>query len=231
MLRCALLYEKNGITFDRFVILTGQDYPLMSNRQLMRLYSNTNQPFMIGENLTKSCSDKKYMERITVYHFLRDIPVKNSKVKQAFSFGARTLMKILPFRKKPYIIINGKKWDVYYASAMTYFSHKAASFVYKELVENKVLNKYFQTCYAPDELEIPTIVFNSCLKEEILELPSWKRGLIRVSNLEEFDYGKSIKIYTEDDYDHLIKCGKPFARKLETGKSDKLMDMLDEHNK
>lgn len=230
LLRCALAYERNGIKFDRFVIITGQDYPLMSNKDLVQLYSNPNRPFMIGENLTKTCDDKKYMERVTVYHFFRDIPVRSPKVKQAFSFGARIMMKILPFRKKPFLIVDNKQWDVCYASAMAAFSHKAASTVYHELVGNKVLNRYFKTCYAPDELVIPTIIFNSALKEDAFILPSWKRGLNRVSNLEQFDYGKSIKVYTENDYDKLVNCGKPFARKLETGKSDKLMDLLDKHN-
>lgn len=230
LLRCALSFEEKGIIFDKFVILTGQDYPLMSNHELVEFFSNSNRPFMIGENLTKDCDDAKYMERITQYHYLRDIHVRNQKVKQMFTFGARILMRLLPFRKTPFAIVNGKRWDVYYASAMVAFSHKAASVVYKELKGNTDLEKYFRTCYAPDELVIPTIVFNSSLKDHAALLPSWKRGLIRVSALEQFDYGQSIKVYTEKDYDELINCGKPFARKLETGKSDKLMDMLDKHN-
>lgn len=230
MLRCALDYESNGLKFNRFVIMTGQDYPLMSNKELVQLFSSTKRPFMIGENLTKTCHDKKYMERVTIYHFFRDIQVRNPKVKQAFSFVTRTIMKMLPFRKKPYIMVSGKQWDVYYASSYMDLSHDAANYIYKELCNNRNLEKYFVTSFVPEELVIPTIVFNGSLEEKVTLLQSWKRGLIRVSNLEHFDYGKSIKVYTEDDYEELIKCDKPFARKLETGKSDKLMDMLDEHN-
>ena len=56
------------------------------------------------------------------------------------------------------------------------------------------------------------------------------RGLIELSALEEFYYGKSIKVYTEDDFEYLISTGKFFCRKVETNTSDKLMKLLDVHN-
>lgn len=230
MLRCALAFQTGDFKFDRFVIMTGQDYPLMSNLDLCKLFSDPNRKFMIGENLTKDCHDEKYMERITLYHFLRDIHVRNVKLKQFFSYSARKIMRLLPIRKGKWFMVRGKRWDVYYASSYMDLSNEAATLIYDELCNNKALYRYFRFSNTPEETVIPTIVFNTKLSKKATLLPSWKRGLIRVSNLEQFDYGKSIKIYTEDDYEELINCRKPFARKLETGKSDKLMDLLDIHN-
>lgn len=230
LLRSALAYERQDFQFDYFVIMTGQDYPLMSNRDLQHYYSNPRHPMIVAENLTRDCHDRKYMERITVYHFLRDIRVRNRRLKQAFSFGARTLMRLLPFRKPPYLYVDGKRWDVYYSSSYMALDHETAEVAYHHLCNNKPLMRYFNTSYVPEELVIPSIICNTELRKQALVLSDWKQGLIRVSNLEQFDYGKFIKVYTEDDYEELINCSKPFARKLETGKSDKLMDMLDKHN-
>jgi len=41
------------------------------------------------------------------------------------------------------------------------------------------------------------------------------------------DYTNGIKIFTEEDFDMLIKSDKIFCRKTITGKSDRLMDMID----
>ena len=37
-------------------------------------------------------------------------------------------------------------------------------------------------------------------------------------------------MFQEDDYEHLVTFNKLFCRKVETGKSDNLMELLDEHN-
>ena len=38
-----------------------------------------------------------------------------------------------------------------------------------------------------------------------------------------------MKVFTEKDYDAILASGKMFCRKTVTGKSNKLMDMIDEH--
>lgn len=230
MLREALDYENTGIRFERFVIMTGQDYPLMSNASLVKYFNDKTKPFMIGCNLSRECHDEKYMERVTLYHYLRDIKVRKPIFQRAFSLGARIIMRFLPIRKKPYLTVENKRLDVYYSSSYMALEHDAAAYILNEMSNNKELVRYFRTSFVPEELLIPTIVFNSKLKLGTMELPDWRRGLIRVSALEYFEYGKSIKIFTQEDYDELLHCGKPFARKFVTGKSNELMDMLDKHN-
>lgn len=54
MLRTALAYEKGHPSFNRFVIITGQDYPLMSNEAIIKEYQNNpNKIYMTGINLSK----------------------------------------------------------------------------------------------------------------------------------------------------------------------------------
>jgi hypothetical protein len=42
------------------------------------------------------------------------------------------------------------------------------------------------------------------------------------------EYGKEIKVLTEADYDRILASGKMFCRKTVTGRSDKLMEKIDE---
>lgn len=231
MLNSAFDYEKGKQPFDRFVIMTGQDYPLMSNKEIIKAYEEQpNKIYMTGMNLTRR-GTKKIKEKFTVYHLFRDLPFRNPKIKQAFSFSARTLMRILPVRKCDHISYpNGGIWDVYQASGYMSLPHDVARLVHDNLNENQILMKYFKYSFVPEEYVIPTIIFNSKYKNQATEWKDSYKGLNRLSALEEFHYGDAIKVYTETDFGYLVSCGKMFARKLETGKSDKLMDLLDEYN-
>lgn len=117
-----VLYQKellrscieSGIEFNRVFILTAQDYPLWSKRQIYEeLQANPDKEYILGLDISNIKGPKKIKDKLVLYHFFRDIPVKSVKVKKMFSGGARTIMRILPIRKKPYLIVEGKKWDVY----------------------------------------------------------------------------------------------------------------------
>lgn len=230
LLTAAFAAETPNVKFDRFVVITGQDYPLMANSEIVRLYEEHPKRLWI-KGLNKTLHHKESHSQFTLYHFCRDWKFKNPKVKQAFSFSARQIMRILPFRKKPYIVWNdGTRWDVWQSSSYLSLTHDAARFVL-EYITNNTIEKYFKYSFVPEEKVIPTIIFNSPFRKHafVYEKQQYD-GLITLSCLEHFYYNKFIKTYTEADYEELVHCGKMFARKLETGKSDKLMDMLDEHN-
>ncbi|MCH3980540.1 MAG: beta-1,6-N-acetylglucosaminyltransferase [Prevotella sp.] len=233
LLGTALSYEKQHQTFDYFVILTGQDYPLMSNEELRKRYSDKNLPFMIAANISlhPNLNTQPQKDRIELYHFFRDAPIKSRFIRKVVTNAARLIMKLLPFRKNNYLLINGNKWDVYYASAMAALPHEAAAIAYDNLCNNKTLIKYFKTSFAPDELVIPTILYNTpTLRSRLKTYPNDGYFLKDVSCLEKFDYGSYVKVYTEQDYKDLVKSGKVFGRKFETGKSDLVMNLLDVHN-
>ena len=93
---------------------------------------------------------------------------------------------------------------------------------------NMALNKYFKMCYAPDELYIPTIVLNSVFKRNasVLETSNFKA----LAPLHYLNYIGHILSYDENDYDTLMTSGKIFVRKMISGKSEKLIEMIDKHN-
>ena len=91
------------------------------------------------------------------------------------------------------------------------------------------MRNYLRFVFAPSEIWIHTLLFNSNWKTigEIYpgtEFPS----IGRLSPLTYFEYGRRIKVFTEKDYDGLMNSGCLFARKIIAGKSDKLKSMIDQ---
>ncbi len=95
----------------------------------------------------------------------------------------------------------------------------------------KSLARYFQTSYAPDELIFATCIMASSYKkgieEEIGEMSS---GLVNRTKLHYVEYVGKIFSYSLKDYDKLMKSGKMFVRKLESGLSESLIAKIDEAN-
>lgn len=218
--------------FDRVFILTGQDYPLWSNKRIKEeLAKHPSRQYIKGIDITNVIEPKKIRKKIVLYHFFRDLNV-SYRIKQLFSFSSRLIMTVLPIRKKPYLIIDGKRWNVWQSSAYMCLTYECAKFIYGQLSENKHLINYFRTAFAQDEMVIPTILFNSKYKEWATVVDGGYRGLKYLSSITYFNYDKAIQVFTKEDYKELKESDMMFARKMETGISDSLMDMIDkERNK
>lgn len=226
LLRCAFETEKGQDNFSRFVIITGQDYPILSNIQMFDWYNNhPKQQILSGVNLMQNFPEDYHL--FMVYHFFRDTHFKKYLYQRIASAVSRKVMRLVPLRKHPYLQIDGEKWDVWKSSSYMCLTHDCAQYVL-EMMERKDICDYFLHSFVPEEMMIPTVVFNSKWKSEAIEVQrSDYLGLISISMLEEFEYGQEIKVYNEDDLEYLLSCGNFFCRKVQTGLSDKLMDMLD----
>lgn len=102
-----------------------------------------------------------------------------------------------------------------------------ARYVLEEMNNNVALMKYFKTAYAPDELLIPTIVYNSHFVNNAV--PNVK-GLDfqLLTPLHYLKYEDYVWSWDEKAYNDIVKSGKMFVRKLVSGKSERLIEMLEE---
>lgn len=218
--------------FERVFILTGQDYPLWSNEQIVcELSDKPHKEYVIGLNISEVTNPKKIPSKIILYHFLRDMNNVPHRIKKIFSGSSRILMRFLPFRKKPYIMIKGKRWDVYQSSSYMCITFELAQYVLEELVSNKELIRYFRFSFVPEEMVIPTIIFNSPYKENATTCKKGVYdGLKYLSSVTYFNYDKEIQVFEEKDYEELKKSNKMFARKFASGISETLMNKLDEEH-
>lgn len=220
----------SNIPFDRIFLLTGQDYPLISNEDINKILNeNPDKEYIIGLNISNIDNPPKIKKKLVLYHFFRDLKT-SYKIKKFFSGTSRIIMSILPIRKKSYLIINGTKWSVYQSSAIMCITYNLAKYIMKEF-SNKQIIKYFKYTSTPDEMVLPTIIFNSPYRKNcsLYEKGTYD-GLKTLSAITYFNYEKEIQTFTLDNYDELKNSRKMFARKFATGISDDLMDKLDKEH-
>jgi len=223
---------RSGISYNRIVCLSGQDYPLWSNEEIHNYFDKHKETeFIMAMNLTRS-ADKQQTAKIRYYHFFRDLNIGSLWLKNKFIVAARHLMQLLPFRKPPFVKISGKEADVFFGSDYWAITLPCARYVYEKLCSEKAMVRYFKTSFIPSELCIQTLVFNSPFATHALlyEKKTYP-GLAGLTPLHHIVYGKSIKIMTEEDLPMLKESGKMFCRKVVSGASDTLVKAIDAERK
>lgn len=216
----------SGIKYSRIVSLSGLDYPLEEKKELYNYFIQNSQKELISGYKLSHSNNKQQLSKITIYHFFRDLKWKNQWWKNKIIVLSRITMKILPIRKKNYTWINGKRVDVYMGSSWWGITLPCAHYVYNKLcTENRMMN-YFKTSFTPDEMCIQTIVFNSPFAQNAILHEGEYPGLEKLTPLHYINYGKCIKILTEEDYITLKNSNKMFCRKVVSGTSDKLVQLI-----
>ena len=212
--------------YDRVFLLSGLCYPLFSKEKLLRYCEeNKEAELMTAYNVTQG-NVKRQRNKICLYHFFRDIPIRHKSMIRRFIIGGTMLtLKYFGVRRKPFLTINGKRWDVFFSSQWFGLTGKCASYVLEQMKYNKTLENYFMSTYVPDELVIPTIVMNSEYGKTAQLVD--RSDLVSCSMLRYMHYTDHVWEYDEHDYDVLIQSNKPFIRKLVSCKSKKLIEMID----
>jgi hypothetical protein len=223
-----LLEEALQTHHDHYILLSGLDYPLWSNAKINALLAeNPQKNHIVGYNLTQG-GIKQQLNRVQCYHLLRDIPVKERRIRRLISGPMRILMEHLPIHKPPFLTIAGKRHDVFHGAQWWALTEPCAQFVLQEYHTRPEWKAYFKTSYAPDELAIQTIVFNSPFQETAIFVEKEEYAeLASITPLHFLTYDKRIFVYDEHDFETLVASNKPFARKLCSGVSEKLIQMLD----
>lgn len=218
---------------DRIFVLSGQDYPLWSNDCIHRFCrDNAERAFVTGLNITTLSQPYPPMRLyLELYHPLRDIPICYRTAYRALTATARTILKWMGIRRRPYILIDSNKWDVWQTSGYFSVNRRQAEYVLRWL-NDKRITSYFRHCFVPEELTIPTIIFNSPWsdKAHVYEHQAY-HGIASLAALHYFHYSGSIKVFTECDYDTLVASDRMFCRKVVTGASDELVCRIDEKRK
>ena len=229
LLREALESHKN---YDRFVMLTGQDYPLMTNDQIIDEFEkNKGVEYVMAYNLTTSTmpTDKN---KILMRWYL-DNPFRSRFMQRAYQGVMYRFVTKIFKRKELRVPLGGKLVDPYFGQMLSAFTRDGANLIVNTYLTDKKYNKCMKRVFAAVELYWQTIIFNSDLRKntiqkgqehEITEHFGW-------APLHYHTYTVDTSIYTEKDFDELKNCGYMFCRKVVPGKSDLLMDKIDELRK
>lgn len=211
-------------TYDRFLLLSGLDFPVWSPKRIREFFeNNTDKEFVCGYNISE-CKFDYQLRKIKYYHFFRDVPLPHkSLLRRGIIGGAMLLLKHLGFRRKPYLKYNGDMLPVYFGSQWISVSRYCAEYLRIKLKDKHIV-RYFKTVYAPDELCVPTLVMNSEFRDKAI--PVDKLTFQGVTPLHYLNYEDCIWSYDENDYDAIVSSGKMFVRKVVSGKSEKLVEMI-----
>lgn len=204
--------------YDRFVTLSGQDYPILPNDVLAEKLSTPCVEWIMGNIL-----EPKEYHKVERFYFW-----KLGRYKKGFTL----LFSALGIRKNRYITVGQEKWDIYFAPQWHALSSECVAYILNTLEAHPYILKYFKYAYAPDELLIPTILLNSSEFRARALASAFPEGAHynQKTALHYINYEPYVEILRENRYSDIMSSQKLFCRKVKTGESDQLMDMIDKAN-
>lgn len=213
------------IHFDYLFSISGLDYPLWSNDHIAQhLIENNGKEFLYATCLAEEGADNRLYRE---YRFFNTRSWRYGTLKSKFRVAIRHIVKALGFRKSLFIKCGGKEYKLYKGGSWWGITRALAEKVIDIYDNEHDFVKYFVTAFGPDETFIHTIAMNSEFSSQCTLIKGNNIRLEDLSPLTYIEYGHEIKVFTESDYETLLASGKMFCRKTITGKSDKLLDMID----
>lgn len=226
MIRQALLlHQREPVNY--FLALSGLDYPLWSNSRMTSFFSD--------------CGDEEFIVTLSMEHqgefaqLYREHRPFNYRYWPYGSLGSKfrvALRKIIygmGIRKDIHFKAKGKDYVIHKGSMNWAITPALAAYALDFWDNNPEYRHYFHDSFAPDETFIQTLTAYSPFASKAIR----KEGLFKsqqdITPLHYIDYTDGTKIFTEADFQLLIDSDKMFCRKAVTGKSDKLMDLIDKH--
>ena len=214
---------ESGTEFDRYILITGQDYPIVSNEQIFNTLSQKEIEFMRGYKVTGTSMNKK----VRKYYFYN----KHLTGSPFWDLIRRLLQFIVsPISKKDTVEIDNNQWEIYYSSAYFAVSHSLFIELYSK-GKNKKYYDYFKTAICSDEMYFITIAANSRFRDKLEAIDTDSHTLLDNSSITYFKYLNRPIELTENNYLELVDCGRMFARKFSSSYSTKLIELLEKEGR
>jgi len=210
--------QRSGISFDRIFLLSGQDYPIKSNREIDEILARS--PHTIFLEYFALPAFQKWqpsggMYRVNKYFF--GMPWRNRMLAKALN----GLGIIFPFlRRKPYQGMkpySGSTWWIMDMRALEYVLHFVA--------RNPGYVRYHRHTFACDEVFFHMILVNATDPVIQRNLVNNNLRYIRWENIK----SSHPEILTEADLDVLKQSGALFARKFDPAVDTAILDSIDRH--
>lgn len=216
-------FETGG--YDRYITLSGLDYPLKGNREIVDVLSDPNREFILARPLGEDLAFKIRGIYIWKYHLL-------ARIARRCVVNYHMVMHPSKLRIRKG---DRHKSEVYFSSQWHALSGECVGYLLKTMEENPHIRRFFRFAYAPDELLIPTILCNSPFAQRILpgcfpENQDFEELFVSLPAIHHLAReNQNVVVFRERDFDTLMNSGKLFCRKVRTGISDSLLDKIDQH--
>lgn len=218
--------------FDRFVLLQGLEYPILSNEMINKFFQyNSNIEFIRAQCISNVNNIKEEHK----YRFFYFLDKKNAFFVKVIHLINSVLLKnnvLLKMKHNYAISAKGEKLYIYQGAAQFSLTKDAVIYILNFHDANKKFNKYFMTMYSPDESYFHTIIFNSkFLKNTTFGKAEKGNGktlhLTELENLSYFEYPSSVRLFRRiEEWPLLRDSGKLYFRKASSD-STELLDYID----
>jgi hypothetical protein len=198
------IYRKH-IPFDYAVLLTGQDYPIKTNRQIHGFFEHSSgKSFMAYFALPNSEWSNGGLQRVERWHLrFRD---------HHFEFpgtNASSIRRRLPGGLKPFG-----------GSSYWCLSRACIEYIYEFTHTNVRVVNFFRYVDVPDEIFFQTILMNSRYATDIINED------MRYIEWRDLNSGNP-SVLSKDDFPKLSASSKLFARKFDERVDMDILDMVD----
>lgn len=212
--------------YDYFVSVSGLDYPLWSNAHILDFFSrHQGIEFIHGIRLDQQGERSQlYRHHRPFNHLYFRYGSLGSKLRVVL----REIFYAVGIRKPLSFMAQGQQYHVYKGSSWWAITRDLAESVLSHWYKDKAYRGFFHDFFGPDETFIHTIVFNTAFRDRALPTPPTVERLEDLTPLTFIDYSHEIKILDEGDFNRLVASGKMFCRKIVSGKSDRLVRLIDE---
>ena len=209
--------------YDRYVLLQGLDYPLMSNQEIIDFFKRNSDIEFVRACKITGAEEKYFSNRCEQFWFFDH---RNFFKRCMNKFSSINPIKI----RKGYIEENGKIFDICWGVAQFALTHNCVKYVLEFSNSHEKFNQYFKYVFPADETYFHTIIFNSSFATKTCKngLEARKKGISNWKNLHYFEYPTVAKIFTHKDFKMLQDLDFMFFRKATTNQSTELLNMIDE---
>ena len=200
----AIIYS--GIDYDRLILLSGQDYPIKSNKLIHDFFSRN--------------PDRNYVGYFSLF-----APNKWTPQEGWFNDRKRVENYYLNYRSK-FIAIPLKRkmplgFAAYGGSLWWNLNRECVEYVVNFAQNNPKFIRFMKHTYLVDEIFFQTLLLNSSLRSTIIN-----------TDLRYIDWEKSNPtppaILTMEDFDALAASSALFARKFDMDRDSEILDIIDE---
>lgn len=211
---------------ERIVLLSGNCYPIRSDGEILDFFAARPADNFIKMFEIESASSL-YLDKLSRSHIgesaisrrIRpDVPALNYLL-------SRGLSRMMSLRRSDWRRRLGAIHP-YYGSQWWAITRNCGEHVLAQARNDKRL-RYFERCFAPDEMYFHTIIGNSPFMDPQNRIPFTGRGNWKLANLHLINDGSLRYVYRRTDFDRVLRSDKLFVRKVNTEHSLSLLDALD----
>jgi hypothetical protein len=216
--------------YDYFVILQNLDYPIKSNTYIEDFFTRNK-----GTEFIRACQ----IGPTKIWHMARKYRLynqrddsfyltKHSRLRKLLHDARLALQSISTIGFNGIIKENGESYPIYYGAAQWAVTRECANYFMEFEKSHPKYNQIMQHVQYPDEEYFHTIVHNSVFRERCCKYNEPEmHWLVNWRNIHYFEYLKEVTVFDKKDFEKLIQQEDLFIRKVRTGKSTELMDLID----